>query len=41
MYAIRSYYVYLTVKGKTTTEFKKLKTFELKNIRGEIDIYVV
>jgi DNA-binding response OmpR family regulator len=32
---------YLTVKGKTSTEFKKLKTFELKNIKGEIDIYVV
>jgi len=32
---------YMTVKGKTATEFKKLKTFELKNIRGEIDIYVV
>jgi len=32
---------YLTVKGKTATEFRKLKTFELKNIRGKIDIYVV
>lgn len=32
---------YLTVKGKTATEFRKLKTFELKNIKGEIDIYVV
>jgi len=32
---------YLTVKGKTSTEFRKLKTFELKNIKGEIDIYVV
>jgi len=32
---------YLTVKGKTDTEFKKLKTFELKNIKGEIDIYIV
>jgi DNA-binding response OmpR family regulator len=32
---------YLTVKGKTETEFKKLKAFELKNIKGEIDIYVV
>ena len=32
---------YLTVKGKTDTEFKKLGSFELKNIKGEIDIYVV
>jgi DNA-binding response OmpR family regulator len=32
---------YLTVKGKTNTEFRKLKTFELKNIKGEIDIYIV
>ena len=32
---------YLTVKGKTDTEFRKLKTFELKNIKGEIDIYIV
>lgn len=32
---------YLTVKGKTETEFRKLKTFELKNIKGEIDIYIV
>ncbi|MCU0415254.1 MAG: adenylate/guanylate cyclase domain-containing protein [Ignavibacteriaceae bacterium] len=32
---------YMTVKGKTDTEFKKLKTFELKNIKGEIDIYIV
>jgi len=32
---------YLTVKGKTATEFRKLKTFELKNIKGEIDIYIV
>ena len=32
---------YLTVKGKTDTEFRKLKTFELKNIKDGIDIYVV
>jgi DNA-binding response OmpR family regulator len=32
---------YLTVKGKTNTEFRKLRTFELKNIKGEIDIYIV
>ncbi|MGB5287358.1 MAG: response regulator [Ignavibacteriaceae bacterium] len=32
---------YLTVKGKTDTEFRKLKTFELKNIKGKIDIYIV
>jgi len=32
---------YLTVKGKTAAEFRKLKTFELKNIKGEIDIYVI
>lgn len=32
---------YLTVKGKTVTNFNKLKTFKLKNIKGEIDIYVV
>lgn len=32
---------YLTVKGKTSTEFRKLRTFELKNIKGEIDIYIV
>jgi DNA-binding response OmpR family regulator len=32
---------YLTVKGKTDTEFRKLKTFKLKNIKGEIDIYIV
>jgi DNA-binding response OmpR family regulator len=32
---------YLTVKGKTDTEFRKLGTFELKNIKGEIDIYIV
>ncbi len=31
---------YLTVKGKTNTEFRKLRTFELKNIKGEIDIYI-
>ena len=32
---------YLTVKGKTETEFRKLKSFELKNIKDKIDIYVV
>lgn len=32
---------YLTVKGKTNAEFKKLGTFELKNIKGGIDIYTV
>ncbi len=32
---------YLTVKGKTETDFMKLGTFELKNIKGEIDIYTV
>jgi DNA-binding response OmpR family regulator len=32
---------YLTVKGKTNTEFRKLGEFQLKNIKGEIDIYVV
>lgn len=32
---------YLTVKGKTTTEFRKLKSYELKNIKGKIDIYTV
>jgi len=32
---------YLTIKGKTQTEFRKLKSFDLKNIKGKIDIYVV
>jgi DNA-binding response OmpR family regulator len=32
---------YLTVKGKTATEFRKLKSYELKNIKGKIDIYTV
>jgi len=32
---------YWTVKGKTNTQFRKLRTFELKNIKGEIDIYIV
>ena len=32
---------YLTVKGKSTTEFRKFKSIELKNIKGEMDIYVV
>lgn len=31
---------YLTVKGKTSTEFKKLGAFQLKNIKEEIDIYI-
>lgn len=31
---------YLTVKGKTNTEFKKLGAFQLKNIKEEIDIYI-
>lgn len=32
---------YLTVKGKTNTKFKKLGVFQLKNIKSEIDIYVI
>lgn len=32
---------YLTVKGKSDTEFKKLGAFQLKNIKEEIDLYVV
>ncbi len=39
IYASESFY--LTVKGKTATEFRKIKTLELKNIKGEMDIYIV
>ena len=32
---------YLTVKGKTETQFRKLKSYDLKNIKGKIDIYTI